>query len=474
MTEHPPISDKQTSASLLVSAGATGGEADIIIFGGGRGGLAILKSLSFYDWVNIHAIVDIDASALAFELANELGVATTTDARTALDSFQGNIIIDVTGNVQMSETLKAVAHEGELELISGNSARLMFDLVEGQLRNKVTIQMQNIRLGMLNSMLEITRLLESKPSLSEVTNKSFEELQGHVKAIKGLAIIFNHDGGGEVVGAIGVDKPFCDPSACDELVTACSVLDEKQLFHFLPQPIVLNCTKQPTTFNSILTLRQMDRLVGALLFDIQDELSQEVQAVLGIASTHLNMTIRTLDQYQRLEKMASLDGLTGIFNRRHFDLKLKEEASRLKRSHQGELTCALIDIDDFKQVNDKYGHLIGDQLLIKVASCLSQCIRAYDSCARYGGDEFVILLPSKISESHDYFERIANRILKQVGKIKLNGIANFSVSIGMATLSSSNMDEGKLLTQADFALYKAKKTGKSCLCIYSDDHDQEL
>jgi diguanylate cyclase (GGDEF)-like protein len=476
MTEHLPGSDRLKSVLTSASVRLISDEAAIIIFGAGRGGLAMLKVLSHYDWVNIHTIVDINANAPAFELADEMGVPTTTDPDIALESFQGNIIIDVTGNTHMAETLKAVAHEGELELISGNSAKLMFDLVDGQLHSRDTIQIQNTKLSMLDSMLEITRLLENNPTLSEVANKSFKDLHGQVEAVKGLAVIFDYNGAGELVGAIGVDKPFCNASTCDELQAACSKLDKKQPFHFLPQPIVLNCSISPISFNSILSLWQQDRLAGALLFDIQGGLSHEIQTALNIASIHLNMTVRTLYQQQKLEKMASLDGLTGVFNRRHFDQRFKEEISRVRRSNRGTLTCAFVDIDDFKLVNDLHGHPVGDQVLVQVADCVSDCIRDYDTCARYGGDEFVILLPSETHESHAYLERIGNRILQQVAEIKLADIADcpISVSIGMATLPSGNLDEKKLLAQADYALYQAKKTGKGCLCFYSDSISHNL
>jgi len=476
MTESLPGSDSLESSLLAASVRTTNNEAGIAIFGAGRGGLAMLKALSYYDWVKIHLIVDIDASAPAFELAHEMGVPTITDPGTALESFQGNIIIDVTGNAQIAETLKAVAHEGELELISGNSAKLIFDMVNGQLHSRDTIQIQDTRLSMLDSMLEITRLLETKPSLSEIAHRSFNDLLGHAQAIKGLAMIFDHDGCGEIVGSIGVDKLSCDPFSRDELQTACQGLDKEHMFHVLPQPIELNCTQSTATFNSVLSLWQQDRLVGALLFDVHGKISHETKTALNMASIHLNMTVRTLDQYQKLEEIATRDGLTGTFNRRYFNQKLKEEISRMQRSNQGTLTCVFVDIDDFKQVNDLHGHPAGDQVLVQVADCIFQCIRDYDTCARYGGDEFVIILPSRTHESHAYLEKISQRILQQIAEIKLEAITDHpvSVSIGMATLPSDNLEEKKLLAQADQALYQAKKEGKNCLCIYSDSLAQEI
>lgn len=476
MTENLPGFNKLKDTFSSASVRSINDETGVAIFGGGRGGLAMLKALNYYDWVNIHVIVDIDANAPAFELAKEMGVPTETDPGAALESFKGNIIIDVTGNADMAKTLTAVAHESELELISGNSAKLIFDMVDGQLHNRDTIQLQTIRLGLLDSMLEITKLLESNPTLSEVANKSFEDLHSHVEAVKGLAVIFDHDGTGEIVGAIGIEKLPCNASLCNELLATCSKLDRAQPFHFLTEPLLLDYTSSPTTFNNIISLWQQDRLVGALLFDIQNGLSQEIQAALKVASIHLNMTVRTLDQHQKLERMASIDGLTGVFNRRHFDQKIKEEINRLQRNNQGTLTCVFVDIDNFKQVNDLYGHVAGDQVLVQVASCIFRCIRDYDTCARFGGDEFVILLPSKTHESQTYLEKVGQRILQQAAEIKLEASTDFSVSvsIGMATLSADNMEEKKLLDQADCALYQAKKAGKARMHIYSNSADQDL
>lgn len=470
MSEQLPDPEHRDPALSAASVRFNSNSVSILIFGAGRGGMAMLEVLRQYSWIKIHAIVDMDAAAPAFALAEELDILVSTDINGVLESFHGEIIIDVTGNPQMGQTLALIAHEQDLELISGNSAKLMFDLVNGQIHNKQTIRAQNTRLDMLDSMLDISRRLENRPPLSEIANKSFEDLHGHVEAVKGMSIIFRQDGDGEVIGAIGVDKPCCDHFTCIELNAACNDLDESQMYTVLSQAIEIKCTKPPSSYNIILPLWQQSGLAGALLFDIDGDLSHEQQTVLNMASIHLNMTVRALDHYQRLEDLATMDGLTGTFNRRHFDQTIKEEINRLQRSKQGTLSCAFIDIDEFKQVNDLFGHPVGDEVLIQVAECISRCIRDYDTCARYGGDEFVVLLPSLASESLAFLDKIGNRILQCVSAVKLADAEDYSitVSIGIATQTADKLDEKKLIAQADHAVYQAKKAGKSCLRIYSE------
>lgn len=154
-----------------------------------------------------------------------------------------------------------------------------------------------------------------------------------------------------------------------------------------------------------------------------------------MASAHLNMTSKTLNHLQKLEEMAIFDALTGVFNRRKFDMQLSNEINRTKRTRRGTLSCGFIDLDDFKQINDVYGHGVGDEVLKHIAQCIESSIRDYDICARYGGDEFVILVPTDDATAGEGLEVIVMRILEKVSKFQLvnHPEVKASVSIGICT-----------------------------------------
>ncbi|MDQ6960179.1 MAG: GGDEF domain-containing protein, partial [Mariprofundaceae bacterium] len=184
--------------------------------------------------------------------------------------------------------------------------------------------------------------------------------------------------------------------------------------------------------------------------------------VLDIASAHLRIITTTLDQFRKLENLAAIDPLCGIYNRRIFNEKLQEEVSRCRRNASGHLSCAFIDVDDFKSVNDRYSHLAGDETLKHVVACIRQCIRESDTIARYGGDEFVLLLPSDSSDDIAHVHHIGERILQRIATTRTPDYPDISVSvsIGIATQSSSTVDAVTLLTQADKAACQAKNSGK--------------
>jgi len=127
--------EQHTTASALASAANNTDTVIVLIVGAGHGGLAMLDVLRHYDWVHIHAIIDIDEKAIAFALAKKLGIQTSTARQQVLDAFNGDIIIDVTGDLNMAEKITNDLESRHIELIAGKSAKLVFDLVNTQLRH---------------------------------------------------------------------------------------------------------------------------------------------------------------------------------------------------------------------------------------------------------------------------------------------------------------------------------------------------
>ncbi len=182
---------------------------------------------------------------------------------------------------------------------------------------------------------------------------------------------------------------------------------------------------------------------------------------------HLKKTYEELHrQIRDLEKTANVDPLTGVFNRKYFIEMMKSELGRSRR-HRYTIACLMIDIDNFKTVNDSLGHSVGDHLLKELAQRLNQHMRGYDFTSRYGGDEFVVLLPqSSKGGSLALAERLRHTVdsepfLKAEGRnIRL------SISIGIAAFSGLEVSsEEELVTTSDRALYEAKQRGRNCIAV---------
>lgn len=184
----------------------------------------------------------------------------------------------------------------------------------------------------------------------------------------------------------------------------------------------------------------------------------------GITS-HLGVALEQIKNYEKLEKLSNTDELTSLFNRRAFTEMVNKRLIIQKRQQQ---TCALlfIDLDNFKQVNDVYGHAVGDKVLKKLSQALIKNTRAEDFCCRLGGDEFAIWLES-IEEDSAVYQ--AKRILESVNDLKQiakNEDQPLSLSIGVALSppdASLSLDD--LMELADKALYDVKQNGKSAVLL---------
>jgi diguanylate cyclase (GGDEF)-like protein len=169
------------------------------------------------------------------------------------------------------------------------------------------------------------------------------------------------------------------------------------------------------------------------------------------------------DTFQTLNLLAIKDGLTGIYNHRYLQERLGLELEVADR-RQTPLTCLMIDLDNFKSVNDRFGHPFGDTVLIGIARIIRESIRHIDTAGRYGGEEFLILMPQTPS---DVAQVIAERIRKAVEKHAFTANENcvkVTLSIGIATYPMPGMnaeDKGAFLKEVDEALYQAKRSGKN-------------
>jgi diguanylate cyclase (GGDEF)-like protein len=176
--------------------------------------------------------------------------------------------------------------------------------------------------------------------------------------------------------------------------------------------------------------------------------------------------------YERLRRMGLTDVLTGLANRRELEKRMTIEVSRSLRDAQS-LSCLYLDIDHFKQVNDNYGHDVGDMTLQKVAAVMVEAVRLGDVVARFGGEEFVILLPGiSGSIAMETAERIRQAVENSSMEVAENKHLEITISIGMASfVPAANMIADiaeiseQILTRADHALIQAKQQGRNRVVV---------
>lgn len=196
-------------------------------------------------------------------------------------------------------------------------------------------------------------------------------------------------------------------------------------------------------------------LTGHSRYGMLEPLQESLMACMGTA-------LLNAMEYSRVKELAMVDGLTGLFNRRVFDEMLSLEG----RKELLPLSLLLIDLDDFKLVNDRFGHPAGDEVLTCVARQLKESCRGTDVVARYGGEEFAVLLPTTHLARA---EEIARRLLRRLaGKIYVfnDQPQQVTASIGVATLTkASAIAVDQLITRADQALYQAKREGKNRVVV---------
>jgi diguanylate cyclase (GGDEF)-like protein len=168
----------------------------------------------------------------------------------------------------------------------------------------------------------------------------------------------------------------------------------------------------------------------------------------------------------RYRELSIVDDLTQLYNSRYFYQQLKMEIDRVDRYGQP-LTLLLLDLDDFKQFNDTYGHIEGDQVLSRFGQVVKRCLRQTDSAYRYGGEEFTILLPMTTSEDGAVTaERIRAELKEEIFSPVSGKDVYITVSIGFAQYKSQE-DMKAFVNRVDQLMYQAKKSGKDRVCSES-------
>src|SRR5438046_7555572 len=186
--------------------------------------------------------------------------------------------------------------------------------------------------------------------------------------------------------------------------------------------------------------------------------TQSLESVADICAT----AIQNAHYVERVKQLAYLDGLTGIFNRRFFELRIAEELERAKRFGAG-MAVIMVDIDQFKRLNDEFGHLLGDEVLRQVSSIFHQQLRKFDVVCRYGGEEFAVLL-SQTNPQHAL--AVAEKLRRSVEIWQFPGVPRpVTISAGTAIYPDHGSTRDELVKAADAGMYAAKQAGRNQACL---------
>jgi diguanylate cyclase (GGDEF)-like protein len=190
--------------------------------------------------------------------------------------------------------------------------------------------------------------------------------------------------------------------------------------------------------------------------------TREEEELLEYLAGQAIVSIENASLHETVERQAVTDELTGLANARAFRSILEREIERSRR-FQSSLGLVMVDLDDFKQVNDEHGHQQGDEVLASVAAVLREHSRDIDAPARYGGEELAVVLPQTDSEGA---AQLAERMREAVERLRVprvggHGSLHVTASFGVAALPESAFDQEELVAAADAALYRAKRSGKN-------------
>jgi diguanylate cyclase (GGDEF)-like protein len=336
-----------------------------------------------------------------------------------------------------NDSLLRKTQERELELLRAGTLTQLFDRLINGLRT--SYQLDLVTLTLHDPQFELRHLIWGDSA-------AMEEMP-EVRFVDSLDALPSH--------VAKLDKPLLGPFDRAEHGTLCPVAGELGSLALIP-------------------LRRNDQLDGVLVFASSDpfrfhaDLASDFLAHLGLVAA---LCLENAANRARLLRSGLTDFLTGFHNRRYLNARLREELARAQRFRQP-IAALMIDVDHFKRVNDQYGHLAGDALLREAAKRIDAEMRVSDIGARFGGDEFALILPQgDIADG----ERVAKRILDAVRGTPVQiegGHSEFlSLSIGVAvceppadTRDFKLMAE-RLLAEADAALYRAKTGGRNRVAV---------
>jgi len=331
-----------------------------------------------------------------------------------------------------------------------------------------TLEKRNRESAEINRMGEMLQACQTEKEIFSVAASTSMELFPEVSG----RIYLSGDGGSQFLaiewGAVALMQSMDDSVSCRAI--RCG----KPHYHGKLQtdPLCDHCHQDGSVASLCVplliegTIGGVIKLVAGSAFDSdKDRLSRSESLLLTVAE-NVGLSVTNLRLRQRLHEQSIRDSLTGLYNRRYLDDLLERELARAQRNGC-RLGVLMLDIDRFKEVNDIHGHQVGDAVLREIGKLLNNSIRRGDFACRYGGEEFVLIVPDAETESLvDLAELIRNRVEQGIaGILAIDGLDQITLSAGIALSAQQDTDVQVLLKDADTALYRAKMSGRNRVAV---------
>lgn len=331
----------------------------------------------------------------------------------------------------------------------------------------------------LEILLEITKSVSSTLDIKEVLRIIVAKVAGYIQADRCSIILTDSEQKqGYVVAsqdAPDLDRLEIDLGKYPEINKALGSKQVVVVNDITADPLMTDVRELLNQINVksllVIPIVYQEEIIGTLLLKVRRKthefIPEEIKFCQVVANTSAN-ALKNAQLYEQIRLQAKTDGLTNLLNHRSFLESYQEEVMRANRT-QKPFSILMIDVDNFKSINDSYGHQHGDKILSELAQCLKDNTRGIDIVARYGGDEFICLLPEAAG---DQGLLVANRIMKKMReRFKEGGV---SISIGLATYFYHTDDSAMLLRLADQAMYLAKYKGGDQIFAFDHSDTQDL
>jgi diguanylate cyclase (GGDEF)-like protein len=233
-----------------------------------------------------------------------------------------------------------------------------------------------------------------------------------------------------------------------------------------------NSPTDPVSPWAAVPLNHRGRLIGLLLVrsvDLSRSWADNELLLLHTVADQVTVAINQANLFAQLQQQALTDGLTECHNRRAFDMQLERDLQLAIRLTTP-LSLVMLDVDNFKLINDTAGHAVGDRALRMLADTMRAGLRAVDTPARFGGDEFAIILPQADLAGATI---VAERLRIKVEQLAVAGTDSMTASFGLASFPLHASSSETLVAAADRALYRAKESGRNCVCVPEEDQTKE-
>jgi len=496
--------DEIQMASAPVRAGA-GRQLTIAIVGGSLRAASILRLLSEVDNINVGAVCCVNPTAPAVRLADDLGIYATQDLTEIYQVSDLDLIIDMSDDPRVHAALQAQRPE-DVEMIGSNGSELVWDLLvakkRGEEQEKLFVELQvaydkirsherrlqagkealerandelERRLAEIFFTHEFFKALTSFSSVDDVCSLIVDGANGILGAeISCIYLFEREDWTLRLRASQGRSEDAFEPiiSVRDSILGSAfrdGTVQESDVAYGSDSA---GWARIPEDIRSqaAVPLRTGDYVMGVMVIasSAYRDLTQAEMERLQVIGNQSSLSLQNALLHGELERLSVTDRLTELYNHGYFQQRLEEEIGRATRFGH-ELALIMLDIDDFKEFNDTYGHPRGDAVLCAVSRIIKENLREIDVAARYGGEEFIVVLPETDA---DGARAVAERIRDSVAATRFEtgeeiAPVHKSVSLGVAAYPAHAQTQSRLVDAADRAMYAAKREGKNRVAVAS-------